>query len=36
MDGNEKIAILEKEIESLRAEIEELRRTVVEFMARFE
>jgi uncharacterized protein YceH (UPF0502 family) len=35
-DGNERIAILEKEIESLRAEMEELRRTVEEFMARFE
>jgi uncharacterized protein YceH (UPF0502 family) len=35
-DGNERIAILEKEIESLRAEMEELRRTVEEFMGRFE
>ena len=35
-DGNERIAILEKEIESLRAEMEELRRTVEEFKARFE
>lgn len=35
-DGNERIALLEKEISSLRAEMEELRRTVEEFMARFE
>ncbi len=35
-DGNERIAILEKEIVSLRADMEELRRTVEEFMARFE
>jgi uncharacterized protein YceH (UPF0502 family) len=35
-DGNERIAILEKEIASLRADMEELRRTVKEFMARFE
>jgi len=35
-DGNERIAILEKEIAALRAEMEELQRTVEEFMARFE
>jgi uncharacterized protein YceH (UPF0502 family) len=33
---NERIAILEKEIASLRADMEELRRTVEEFKARFE
>lgn len=35
-DGNERIEILEKEIVSLRADMEELRHTVEEFMARFE
>jgi hypothetical protein len=34
-DGNERITILEKEIASLRADVEELRRTVEEFKAQF-
>jgi uncharacterized protein YceH (UPF0502 family) len=35
-DGNERIAILEKEIALLRADMEELRRTVEEFKIQFE
>jgi hypothetical protein len=34
-DGNERITILEKEIASLRTDMEELRRTVEEFKAQF-